>query len=255
MADNFSPEPLHLTPRNRLVLVVALLLAMTLPTLVTWLYFLVLVTDKNSQNVAQQTVYFAGKIVQLLLPITVFWLLHKRVPRLQLPRFDGIVQGAAFGLLVAGAMFLLYYAWLIDSPLLASTPQRVQEKVTQLGFSSPGKYFLLGVGYTLVHSLFEEYYYRWFIFGYLRKLLPFAPAVIVSSLAFMGHHVILLNAFLPQYFLVAALPLSLCIAVGGACWAWLYERTGTIYSAWVSHGIVDAAIFGLGWILLMRSTA
>jgi hypothetical protein len=69
----------------------------------------------------------------------------------------------------------------------------------------------------------------------------------------MAHHVILLYVFLPDHFFVAVVPFSLCIAVGGAFWAWLYERTGAIYSAWVSHGIIDAAIFGLGWVLLSRA--
>jgi membrane protease YdiL (CAAX protease family) len=139
--------------------------------------------------------------------------------------------------------------------MLVSTPQLVREKVAQLGLNSPVRYGLLLVGYAVVHSLFEEYYFRWFIFGHLRKLLPFAPAAVVSSLAFMAHHVILLYVFLPDYFLIAAVPFSLCIAAGGAFWAWLYERTGAIYSAWISHGIVDAAIFGLGWILLNRAPA
>ena len=88
--------------------------------------------------------------------------------------------------------------------------------------------------------------------GRLRTLLPFTPAAVLSALAFMAHHVVLLYVYLPKYFFVAAVPFSLCIAVGGFFWAWLYERTGTIYSAWVSHGIVDAALFALGWVLMQR---
>jgi membrane protease YdiL (CAAX protease family) len=237
MAELSAPKSLDLTARSRAFLAFALLVAMTLPSLVTWLYFIVLVTDKDTHNVAQLAASAAGKVVQLVLPIVVVWLLEKRLPRPQRPRFDGILWGAAFGLLAAGAIFVLYYAGFGDSPMLASTPQRVREKVIQLG----------------LNSLFEEYYYRWFVFGQLRKLLPFLPAAVISSLAFMAHHVILLNAFFPGYFFVATVPLSLCVAAGGAFWAWLYERTGTLYSAWVSHGIVDAAIFGLGWVLLSRA--
>jgi membrane protease YdiL (CAAX protease family) len=239
--------------KSRAFLAFALVVAMTLPSLVTWLYFIVLVTDKDTQNSAQLAASAAGKVVQLLLPIVVIWFLEKRVPRPQRPRFDGIVLGAAFGLLISAAIFVLYYIWLADSPMLATTPQRVREKVTQLGLNSPLKYASLLVGYVVLHSLFEEYYFRWFIFGHLRKLLPFLPAVVISSLAFMAHHVILLYVIFPNYFFTAAVPFSLCVAVGGAFWAWLYERTGAIYSAWISHGIIDAAIFGLGWVLLSRA--
>jgi membrane protease YdiL (CAAX protease family) len=254
MADTTKPICRNLSQKNRQLLVFALLVSMTLPTFITWLYFLVLVTDKDKPNGVQQAAYLTGKAAQFLLPVIVVWLLEKRLPRPQRPRFDGIALGAIFGVAVAAAIFLLYYCWLADAPILGHTPQRVQEKVEQLGLNSPLRYGLLTAGYALVHSLFEEYYYRWFIFGYLRKLLPFAPAALVSGLAFMAHHVILLYVFLPQYFLIAALPFALCIALGGMCWAWLYERTATIYSAWVSHGIVDAAIFALGWILLNRPT-
>ena len=43
------------------------------------------------------------------------------------------------------------------------------------------------------------------------------------------------------------------MAVGGAAWAWLYERTKSIYASWVSHLLVDAAIFVVGWDLVERA--
>ncbi len=63
----------------------------------------------------------------------------------------------------------------------------------------------------------------------------------------MAHHVIVLGVYLPQHFFTAALPFSLCVSLGGAMWAWLYQRTGTIYSCWVSHLIIDAAILTVGY--------
>ena len=47
---------------------------------------------------------------------------------------------------------------------------------------------------------------------------------------------------------------SLATAVGGAFWAWLYERSGSIYGPWASHLLMDAGIFGLGYDLI-RSVA
>ena len=35
--------------------------------------------------------------------------------------------------------------------------------------------------------------------------------------------------------------------------AWLYERGGSVWSPWLSHLLVDAAIFVIGWDLLQRS--
>ena len=42
-------------------------------------------------------------------------------------------------------------------------------------------------------------------------------------------------------------------AVGGAVWAWIYERTKTLYAPWLSHLVVDAGIFLLGDEILKRS--
>jgi uncharacterized protein len=42
---------------------------------------------------------------------------------------------------------------------------------------------------------------------------------------------------------------SLSVAVGGAFWAWLYQRTGSLYGPWLSHLLVDAAIFLVGYDL------
>jgi membrane protease YdiL (CAAX protease family) len=238
--------------KKRYFLTLALVLAMTLPTVVTYLYFIVLATDANQPNPVQQIVYVLGKVVQFSLPVAAVWFMDRRFPWPSRPRLHGVILGTGFGLLVAVGMLGLYFGWLADSSILGSTPQLLKNKVTQIGLTTPLRYWCLAVFYTVGHALFEEYYYRWFIFGQLRKMLSFWPAVLLASLAFMAHHVILLYHFLPESFFIAVVPFSLAIAVGGAFWAWLYERTGTIYAAWVSHGIVDAAIFFLGWILLQR---
>ncbi len=231
----------------------AVVFAMALPSATTWLYFIGLADGNASPNLAQQIAFVTGKIVQFLLPLAVVFLIEKRFPLPARPRFDGVILGVAFGLVVSAGMLGLYYAVLADFSIMGNASERVREKVIQLGVDSPVRYWLLAVAYIIGHSLFEEYYWRWFGFGQLRKLLPFGMAATISSLAFMTHHVLLLFVYLPGYFWIAVVPLSLCIAVGGAFWCWLYERTGTVYAAWASHGIIDGAIFVLGWILLQRA--
>jgi membrane protease YdiL (CAAX protease family) len=44
--------------------------------------------------------------------------------------------------------------------------------------------------------------------------------------------------------------LSLGVAVGGAVWARLYDRSGSLLGPWLSHLLVDAAIFFVGYELL-----
>jgi membrane protease YdiL (CAAX protease family) len=66
----------------------------------------------------------------------------------------------------------------------------------------------------------------------------------------MAHHVIVLSQFFPGQFLNAVVPFSLCIGGGGLVWSWLYHRTGSIFSPWLSHLFVDAAVMAVGYDLI-----
>ena len=40
------------------------------------------------------------------------------------------------------------------------------------------------------------------------------------------------------------------VAVGGAFWAWLYQRSGSLAGPWLSHLVADAGIFFVGYQLI-----
>jgi hypothetical protein len=238
------------------LLAAALAFAMLFPTLVAWLYFLVLARGGGGQvSHWQQFTYGAGKCVQFAFPVVFLWAFEGRFPRPGRPRFAGLLLGLAFGLAVAALIFGLYFGVLRHSALLDRTPGLIRQKLREFGADSALGYVLLGAFLCVAHSLLEEYYWRWFVFGRLRKLLPLAPSLLLASLAFMAHHVIILHVYLPGRFLSAVLPLSLAVAVGGAVWALLYERTGSVWSPWLSHLLVDAAIFVIGWEMLRQQPA
>jgi len=117
----------------------------------------------------------------------------------------------------------------------------------EFGLATPAAYLLFGFLLSVVHSLLEEYYWRWFVFGRLRHHFALAAAMLLSSVAFMAHHVIDLGMFFPGKFLVLVVPLSLCVGAGGMVWAWLYHRTNSVYAPWVSHVLIDAAIIAVGY--------
>jgi membrane protease YdiL (CAAX protease family) len=219
-----------------------------------WLYFVALAVEGQGPNPALQVVYGGGKAVQFAFPLVCCLWFDRRLPRPSLPTRRGLGLGLGFGLLVSAALFTLY-AWVRQhTHLLAATPAQLRSKVEQFGLATPAGYVALAAFLTVVHSLLEEYYWRWFVFGWLRREVSFAAAVVVSSLGFMAHHVIVLAVYFPERFFSAALPFSLCVAAGGAVWAWLYERTNSVYAPWLSHLLVDAAIMAVGYDLLFGVT-
>jgi membrane protease YdiL (CAAX protease family) len=239
----------------------ALIFAMTFPTAVALGYFMLLSTpiaDAGTTsapppaqgNAAMQAAYSASKVVQFAFPVAYLAAIGVTV-RPRRPSFAGLAWGIGFGLLVAALILGIYFSPVNQLFLTSSTREMVRQKVAEMtGGVTPLRYFALAAFISVAHSLLEEYYWRWFVFGRLRTLVPVAAAAILSSLAFMGHHVIVLDVYLPGRFWTATMPLSLGIAVGGVAWCWIFHKTGSIYSSWISHLIVDVAIMALGYDLL-----
>src|SRR5262249_14619648 len=128
----------------------------------------------------------------------------------------------------------------------------MRQKMVEFGIDTPQLYLLFAVLISLAHSLLEEYYWRWFVFGRLRRHMSVTIAALLSSVGFLAFHVINLAKLFPGKFWTVALPLSLCVGVGGAVWCWLYQRTGTIVSPWISHLLVNLAMFAVGYDLCFR---
>jgi membrane protease YdiL (CAAX protease family) len=230
----------------------ALAFALVFPSLITWIYFVLL---QRASAVIQQGAFGAGKLIQFAFPLV--WVLFVvRAPVLgRSPRpGSGIGSGIAFGLSVFAAALALYLLVLRSWPGLDVARQMAQGKVSGMGIDSPWKYGLMGLFYSVVHSGMEEYYWRWFVFARLKKLAGVPAAIWVSSLGFMAHHVIVL-----AFFFGATSPLaylfSAAVAIGGAFWAWLYHRTGTLSASWISHAIVDVAIFTIGYDMVRQVLA
>jgi membrane protease YdiL (CAAX protease family) len=228
----------------------ALAFALLFPLLMAWLYFVVLPGQGQRDNPAVIAAYSAGKLVQLLFPVLyVAWVARDQL-RPAWPTTRGLGLGVGFAALVAAALFGLYFGWLADSPLLADTPGRIYARLREFGRATPGGFLLAALFLCVLHALFEEYYWRWFAFGWLKRYLPLAGAIAVSAVGFTLHHVVVLGVFFPGRFWTLALPLSGCVGLGGAFWAWLYHHSGSLWAAWLSHALVDAAIMVVGYAML-----
>ena len=202
----------------------------------------------------QQGAFGSGKTIQFLLPVVWVLLVQRRRPKFAGPQIRDLIEGALFGLLVAALMGVMYVAWLKPSGHFDQAAVEARQKIAGFGIASLPAFIAMAVFYSGLHSLLEEYYWRWFVFGQLARSKNLSLAIMVSSVAFSAHHVLVLAKYfgwdspLMWLFVVG-------VIIGGGVWAWLYHRSGSLWGPWVGHAIVDAAIFAIGLDLVNSTPA
>jgi membrane protease YdiL (CAAX protease family) len=238
----------------------ALAFAAVFPFAAAWLYLVVLAGHETG---AVQAAYGAAKVVQFAFPA--LWVVVACRQKLRLPialtpcpsperrgEIAGVREGLLLGVAVVIGMMLMYFLWLKPEHILAQSATLIASKARSFGMGSPATFIAGAVLLSSLHAFLEEYYWRWFLFGGLRRYMPVAAAIAVSALAFTAHHVVLLASFF-GWLTMPAVFFSLCVAVGGAAWAWIYHRSGSLLGPWLSHALIDAGIFVVGYDVVFTS--
>lgn len=223
-----------------------ILVAMVLPTAAAWVYFITL-----AGRPGMAATYLAAKAAQALLPLVGWYALgmHRH------PAWSRPAQGWGSGIL-AGALLslpavVLYAAFLRGTALLEGAPAQIEQRLDAFHATTLGGYLALALALSLLHSLFEEYYWRWFLFAALRERMAWWAALTLSSAAFAAHHAVVIAGLLgpgaPAWVIAAG---TLAVAVAGATWSWLYQRHGSLLAPWASHVVVDLAVMAIGLDLI-----
>ena len=193
-------------------------------------------------------VWIGSKAWLLLIPL-IWQLKVERVPlSASLPRRGGMGLGAGLGLAIAGVIvgaYLLFGRAWIDPAVIRAT-------LEPFGLTKPSVYLGAVAYWVLFNSLVEEYVFRWFLASRGEALFRghrFATlgAVLLSAACFTGHHIVAMAAYFDWRVTLIG---SLGVFVGGAMWSALYLRYRSIWVPYVSHAIVDVAVFGIGAVLL-----
>ncbi|MFT4549531.1 MAG: membrane protease YdiL (CAAX protease family) [Verrucomicrobiales bacterium] len=219
----------------------ALLPALLLPTLSALFYFVIF-----DEAAMAKPIYLATKVFTVLWPIfaTVLILrLRIRLGPMTAEHRRSLLPGLAIGLAILGVMVI----WM-NSPwaeFILSGGEKVRDKVKSLGFLDHFIFFAIFI--TLVHSFVEEFYWRWFVFGNLRKVLPLPAAHGIAAIGFAAHHLVVTCQY---YSFGFALFLAFCVAVGGLIWSLLYQRYGSLLGAWLCHLFVDAGLMWVGYQMI-----
>ncbi len=226
--------------------------ALLFPTLITVMYFIVLAGNASTDHAStwQQAAFRLGKVIQFAFPaVWVIWFQRTKIGWTR-PRARDVANGAVQGLVLLAAALALYFFVMKPAGVFDVAAEKIREKIVAFGAGTAPRYVALSLFYCVLHSLAEEYYWRWFVFAQLRRFTSLPAAIVMSGLGFMAHHVFILAVYFGwtspwTYFL------ALSVAVGGFIWAWMYAKTGSLYGTWMSHALVDAAIFIVGYDVVM----
>ncbi len=212
--------------------------AMCLPFIASLLYFVLF-----SEHTFSRIIYGGTKVFTLTWPVIVMALIHRsRLPRLNLRNpvhIKALPLGGGAGLGIAGAMLLL-----MQTPLGSVVTEggvNIGRKTQELGVLE--HFWIFAAGISIFHSLLEEYYWRWFVYGRLRELLPRWPAHIVGGASFAAHHIVITTQFFPSAWGVF---FGCMVGVGGVIFSLLYEHQHSLIGAWIAHMIVDFGIMAIG---------
>jgi uncharacterized protein len=177
------------------------------------------------------------------LPVAWLLLVDRDKPSSSPVRKGGLLVGAASGLIIAAIIFGAW--WLLAKDVI--DPQVMKDALEPTGLLTPKVYFAAAAYWILVNSVLEEYVYRWFVYSRARRLMGARAAVAVAGVAFVVHHALALAHWFDWWLTALA---SLGIGIGGVLWSILYERYETIWVPYISHAIVDVAVFALGALIL-----
>lgn len=191
-----------------------------------------------------KAIFFASKLWLVSLPLV--WRLMVDRDRLSWSpaRHGGFGVAVASGVLISVVVFVAYglasRAGAIDAAMVAG-------RGAKTGLDTLSVYLAGAVYWITANSLMEEYVWRWFVLRKCGVLWGSKAGIVAAALAFTAHHVTALAA---QFNWGITLLGSLGVFIGGATWNWLYLRYRSIWPGYVSHAIVDLAIFIIGYRLI-----
>lgn len=198
------------------------------------------------ETLAGKALFVVCKLWIISLPLGWLLLVDRERISWSRPRHDGFTIALVSGLVISAVVIATYFEalrfGLID-------PKTIAESTAKTGLNRLGAYIAGAIYWITLNSLMEEYVWRWFVFRKFEAITTGKFAVIAASLGFTAHHVIALAA---QFSGLITLLGSVGVFIGGLTWSWLYLRFRSVWPCYVSHAIVDLALFWIGYDLIFR---
>jgi len=244
MSDSISSDSLQSATPSKVRFWAAVLPALVVPLLASLIYFVLFPGTWFGK-----ACFGLVKIHLIVWPViaTVFILresLRRPAPAWKV-RFHTLIPGVLIGVTVVAAMFVLMLTPIGD--IVRSSGGRIREKVDDLGVLE--HYVSFSIFICVINSFIEEYYWRWFAYGNIRRVMPLFWAHAVAAVAFSAHHIVVVSQFFPIGF---ALFVGCSVGVGGLIWSLMYQKYNTILGPWICHIIIDAGFLWIVYDLFFR---
>lgn len=210
---------------------------MTVPVLASLFYFVLF-----GGGYVPKFIYTATKVFTVAWPVVGYLILRQPIPRIDIhhrKHFCAVPAGVVLGIVMVAAMFGSMHTPFGET--LIGHCGRISAKIRSVGLVH--YYWAFGLFLSLVHSLIEEYYWRWFVFGRLRVVVGVSLAHVLAAVSFAAHHVVIATQFVPVGW---AFVVGGFVAAAGMVWSMMYIRQNTLAGAWVCHAIADLGIITIG---------
>ena len=130
------------------------------------------------------------------------------------------IIGWSFGLIVISVVLVIVMEFLLGVGPENSKSDSLQSRITPLNF------LIAFVSAAIISPIYEEIFYRGFLYRFFRGKFGIALSMFLSSFIFMIVHIPTFNT-LPVNF------------ISGMLFAWTYEKSGSIVPAILIHGIFN----------------
>jgi len=218
--------------------------ALFVPSVAALFYFMIC-----RDAVVARWLYVAAKVFLLAWPLVAWPLLLRRRPCSWRPQCGNRPRAALAGL-ISGAAISLFIVAVMLTPLgrlVTASADSIRERSEHLGIME--HYWAFALFLSFAHSLIEEYYWRWFAYGALRRVVSPLAAAAISAIAFGSHHVIITGQLMNWPLGIVC---GIGIAAGGFIWALLYRFYHSLFAPWISHMVIDLTVMTIGYWVLVR---
>lgn len=233
---------------NRKALFLLLLFSAVFPFAASFFYLFVFAGTAFGKGC-----YAAVKVYTLVLPAA-YWFAFEREPgRALFPDRKKAVRdclaGLATGAFIFAFVFPLYF--FVLKPHLAAFVPNLTAKSAEFGIDAPAKFVAFSLFLSFPHSLIEELYWRYFVYGRSRAFMGETAALAFASAAFASHHYVVLYNFFGT---ALAVSFGTAVLLAGFVWAMQYRFSGSLVAPWISHAAADVCVLAIGYLMIFTKS-